>query len=815
MFRTYLKFAARTFWKDKFYTLLNIIGLAIGIAVSIIILLYLQNDLTYDQHHAQHERIYRLVTNMTGPGVEFHSSGAAREVAPLLANDYPEVLAYARFLGMGRTLVNVPAADGTLYNEEDWLRTDSTVFKVFTHSFLEGDPMTALRHKNSVVLTESLARKYFGDQEAVGQTLLLFENQESHTVTGVIQNLPDNSHLKFEALVSDIEPREQARQDGAFNSEVIWNPDAYTYLLFPEDYPAASFLEKITPFFDKYVKPFGDQVGGEFWFYLEPLADVHFHSLQEDDEPKGNPAYLYAFGGIGLFILLLACINYMNMATARSGNRAQEIGMRKVLGSSRRALVFSFLGESMVLSLLALLIALATVAVVLYVTPFNDLVEKELSLNLLNNPWLVGGALLVTLLMGIIAGIYPAFYLPSLSPTTSLKGAFRSSAAGVALRKSLVVAQFTVSIAVVICTLLMQDQIRYVRSQELGFNREHLMLIPVQDTVVRNQLPLIKNELERYPGVISTTAAFNTPGLDIGNAVFRVEVDSGLTMQEFRTLSVGEDYLATMDMTLLAGRDFREGFAGDTDGQSFIINETTARRLGWYVPERPGATLDDALRGKIKFFHGEALGNVIGVVRDFNVSSLHNPIEPTIMIPNPNAGDTFYARLRGEDLPETVAHIRERWATYDPNHPFEYSFLDEDVDELYRADERQSALISVLSGLCLLISLLGVLGLSAFTAEQRTKEIGVRKVLGASVPHIVYLLFKDVMVLVIIASLLAAPIAYWLINRWLQDFAYRTDLNVGLFILAGGAALLIAFLTMSFHSLKTARLNPVVSLRYE
>ena len=816
MFRTYLKFATRTFLKDKFYTMLNIMGLAIGIAVSIIILLYLQNDLTYDRHHAKHEQIYRLVTNMKGEGVEFYSANTAREVGPMLAETYPEVLSFVRFEGMPRTLVNVPGARGSLYNEENWLRADSTVFGVFTYSFLAGDPATALQNKNSVVLTESLARKYFGSEEALGKMLLLNEAKENYTVTGVIKDLPDNSHLKFDALASSIESREQAFQGGAFNSEVIWNPDVYTYLLFPEGYHAADFFDKLPPFHNQYIKPFGDQVSAKLWFYLEPLADVHFHSVQMYDEPQGNYAYIYAFGGIGLFILLLACINYMNMATARSGNRAKEIGMRKVLGSSRRALVLSFLGESILLSFLALLIALSMVALVLYATPFNDLIEKNLSLSLLENPLLLGGAIGVTLLMGIISGLYPAFYLPSLSALQSLKGSFRSSGAGIALRKSLVIVQFTISIAVVICTLLMQDQIRYVRSQELGFNREHLMLIPVQDTLVRNQLPVIKNELEQYGGVLSTTVSYNVPGINVGEGqVFQVEIDSGLTNQAFRTFSVGENYLSTMGITLLAGRDFHEGFAGDTDGQSFIINETAAKRLGWYKPEQKGATLEDALNGKIKFFHGEELGNVIGVVADFNVSSLHNAIEPTIIIPNSNAGGTFYARLKGENLPETMDYIREKWAAYDPNHPFEYSFLDEGFDELYRADERQSALISILSGICLLISLLGVLGLSAFTAEQRTKEIGVRKVLGASVPHIVYLLFKDVMVLVVIASLLAAPIAYWLIERWLQAFAYRVDINVLLFALAGIAALLVAFATTSFHSLKTARLNPVDSLRNE
>ncbi|MGB3778245.1 MAG: FtsX-like permease family protein, partial [Tunicatimonas sp.] len=328
-------------------------------------------------------------------------------------------------------------------------------------------------------------------------------------------------------------------------------------------------------------------------------------------------------------------------------------------------------------------------------------------------------------------------------------------------------------------------------------------------------LPVIRTELERYEGVVSTSSSWNTPGMDIGNSVFRVEVDSALTMQEFQSLAVSENYLATLGIKLLAGRDFREGFAGDTDGQSFIINETAARRLGWYVPEREGAAIDDALNGRMKFFHGEELGRIVGVVQDFNVRSLHNPIEPTIIIPNTNGGDTFVARLRGENLPETIEQIRAQWADYDPNHPFEYEFLDESFAELYRADERQSSLISVLAGICLLISLLGILGLSAFTAEQRTKEIGVRKVLGASVPHIVYLLFKDMMLLVVVASLLAAPIAYFLIDRWLQAFAYRTDINALLFVLAGAAALLVAFVTMSFHSLKTARLNPVESLRYE
>jgi len=816
MFRTYLKFATRTFLKDKFYSALNVIGLALGIAVSIIILLYLQNDLTYDQHHTKHQQIYRLVTNVKGPGVEFHTADAAREVAPMLAEEYPEILAYARFVRMGRTLVNLDEGDNEkMFNEDKWYHADSSVFEVFTHPFIEGNPKTALKEKNSLVLTKSLARKYFGEAEALGKNLLLHESKESYTVTGVIEDLADNSHFKFNALASHIGERQWAMRDGEFNSEVIWNPDAATYLLFPEGYTPEEFFAKLPPFHTKYIQPFGDQVDSELWYYLEPLADVHFHSEQDFDHPQGNIAYVYAFGGIGLFILLLACINYMNMATARSSQRVKEIGIRKVMGSSRNALILSFLGESMLLSILALFLALGIVMIVLYATPFNDLIEKQLSLNLLENPLLLGGTLVLTLFMGIVSGLYPAFYLPSLSATQSLKGAFKASTAGIALRKSLVVFQFTISIAVVICTLLMHDQISYVRNQDLGFNREHLLLISIQDTLVQKQLPYIKNEMEQHTGIINTTVSYSVPGVNVGNQVFNVEVDSQLTTQAFRTFFVGENYLETMNIPLLAGRNFNVGFAGDLDGQSFMINEAAAEELGWYKPDQEGAHLEDALQGRLKFFHGENLGNVIGIVQDFNVSSLHNAIEPTIIIPLSQPSGVFYARLKGENIAETMNFIKSKWSAYDPNHPLEYRFLDESFDELYRADERQSALISILSGICLFISLLGILGLSAFTAEQRTKEIGVRKVLGASVPHIVYLLFKDVMVLIIVASVIAAPIAYLLIDQWLQDFAYRVNINALLFVLASIAALIIAFATMSFHSLKTASINPVLSLRYE
>ncbi len=819
MMKNYFRFAFRTLWKDRFYAVLNIIGLAIGMAVSIIILLYLQSDLTYDRHHKKHEQVYRLVSNFkTQDGsISVNAATSARELAPLLQEDFPEVQAFTRFEGTGTMLVNVPEEGSSQpYNEEHLLRTDSTVFEVFTYPLLAGNPATALRQQNSIVLTKKLAEKYFGEQEALGKTLWIGEQKVPYTVSGVMENLPDNSHLKFDALLSGLKTRDRFNQNGEFNSEAIWNPNVYTYLLFPEGYQPENFFAKLPPFYDKYIKPFGDQVNATLWFYLEPLADIHFYSKQDEDEPQGNIAYVYAFGSIGLAILLLACINYMNMATARSGSRGKEVGMRKVLGSSRKALFFSFLGESLVLTCIALVVALGLVEIVLTATPFNQLIQKNLSLDLLHNPVLLAGTLGITLFMGVVSGLYPALYLPSIHTIQSLKGAFKSSASGRVLRKTLVTLQFTISITVVICTLLMQDQISFMRNKELGFDKEHLMLVLIQDTLVERQLPVISNELQANSNILGTTVSYNVPGINVDNMVLKVELDSAMSNRAFNIVNVGKDYIKTMGIKLLAGRDFPERLTGEENGRDFIINETAAKALGWYQPAQKDAKLEDALDKEMMFFRGEVPGHVIGIVQDFNISSLHNTVEPTVLIPHgETSGTYFYARLKGENLPQTVEYIRKKWAAYDPNHPFEYSFLDQKFNEQYQADERQSTLISILSGICLMISLLGVLGLSAYTAEQRTKEIGVRKVLGAKVSQIIYLLFSDVMYLVLIAAVIATPIAYLLMTYWRQDFAYRTEMNVLLFLLAAIAALLIAFLTMSFHSLKTARRNPVDSLRSE
>ena len=592
---------------------------------------------------------------------------------------------------------------------------------------------------------------------------------------------------------------------GQVKSEAFWNPDVYTYLLMPDNYNPQDFYAKFPALFNKYYKSFGDQVGGKYTPILQSLADIHFHSDLNSDEPVGNISYLYAFTAIGIFIILLACINYMNLSTAKSVKRASEIAMKKALGSGKRALVLSFLGESVFLSFLSLILAVAIVFIVLKATSFNSLIGKDLTPDFLHNPLLLFGSLGVTLGIGILSGLYPAFYLPGVPTLSALKGEFKNRKSSLVLRKVLITAQFTISIFVVVCTFFMQDQINFVRNQDLGFNKENILILPVQDTLVQNQLTSIKNEFLQNPKITAATTSYNVMGMGVGGPVMWAEGETGMKQQAFNMMTVGEDYFKTMNIQLLKGRDFQAGPNADVDN-IFMCNEAAAKLMGWG---------DDPVGKKVKWFHGTTDGQVIAMVKDFNYNSLHNAIEPLLIIKSRKEGGYLYLKVAGDHLPETMSYIKQKWSGYDPNHPFEYFFLDQRFDEQYRADETQYKLLSNLSSICIFISLLGLLGLSAFTAAQRTKEIGIRKVHGATVPHIIYLMYKDIMYLVLIAGVLVIPAAWYIMNQWMGNFAYKTEMNY--FVFGGVAlmALVFAFLTVAFHSLKTARTNPVNSLKHE
>ena len=804
MLLTHLKFSTRIFLKDKFFSTLNILGLALGIAVSIILLLILQNDLTYDQYHVQHKNIYRLGGHLQATGVDFKPARAARELGNILKEEFPEVQEVVRANNWDHTLVKYTSPDGKekAFYEEDIVRTDSTYFKVFTHEFIAGDPNTCLTALNTVVLSESIAKKYFGDEDPLNKSMEI--GGESWKVTGIIKDVPENTHLKFNILLSRLVDREWVMDKGQIKSEAFWNPDVYTYLLFPDNYNTKNFYSKFPIIFNKYFKSFGDQVGGKYTPILEPLADIHFHSTLEADEPHGNIAYLYAFTGIGIFIIILACINYMNLSTAKSVGRASEIAMKKTLGSSKTSLVLSFLGESVFLSAISLLLAIVIVMFVITGTSFNQLIEKNLSIDFLHNKMLLFGSVAIALGIGVISGLYPAFYLPRIPTITALKGAFKNRKSSHTLRKVLITTQFAISIFVVVCTFFMKDQIQYMRNKELGFDKDNIILLPIQDTLVEHQIGAIKNEMLKNPYITKATTSYNVMGLDIGGSVMWAESETGMKQQAFSLMFVGDDYIKTMDMKLTSGRDFKVG--NNVDQDLFIANEAAAKLMGWEK---------DPLGKKVKFFHAEKDGQVIGVVKDFNFKSLHNSVEPMLLVKARSEGGFLHLKVKGENLPETIRYIQDTWTKFDTKHPFEYSFLDQRFNDQYKADEVQYKLLSGLSYICIFISLLGLLGLSAFTATQRTKEIGIRKVHGASIPHIIYLLYKDIMVLVILAAVLVIPVAYYTISQWMGNFAYKTNINYLLFLAVGLMALMFAFFTVAFHSLKTARKNPVDSLKYE
>jgi putative ABC transport system permease protein len=806
MFLHHLKFSTRVFLKDTFFSTLNILGLALGIAVSILLLLILQNDLTYDKHHLNYKRIYRLGGHLQATGVDFKVARSARELGAILQDELPEVEKVVRAINWDHTLVKYQTKNGQekAFYEEDIIKSDSTYFSVFTHEFIAGNPTTCLSNLNSLVVSESIAKKYFGEENPMDKSLLI-EN-ELWKVTGVIKDVPDNTHLKFNIILSRLATsREWVVDKGQVKSEAFWNPDVYTYLLLPENYNTQHFNDNFAAIYNKYFKSFGDQVGGKYTPLLEPLADIHFSSTLSADEPRGNINYLYAFAGIGLFIILLACINYMNLSTAKAVNRAGEIAMKKALGSSRGSLVFSFFIESIFLSLLSLLVAIGLVYFILNATVFNQLIGKNLSLDFQNNWLLLTGSLGIAIGIGIVSGLYPALYLPSVPMLKALKGAFKNQYASLALRKILITTQFAISIFVVVCTLLMKDQISFMRNKELGFAKDNVLILPIQDTLVQKQMASIKNEFLQNPHIASAATSYDVIGMGIGGPVMWAEGENGMKQQSFSMMNVGDDYLKTLDIKLMIGRDFLPGPKVDIE-DAFIVNEAAAKLMGWG---------NNPVGKKVKFFHGEKPGMVIGMVKDFNFQSLHNKVEPLLIVKSRTEGGYLHLKVASKDLANTIDFVKTKWLSLDPNHPFEYFFLDQRFNEQYRADETQQRLLSILSGVCIFISLLGLLGLSAFTATQRTKEIGVRKVHGASTAQIIYLLFKDVIYLIVIAAILITPIAHYTITYWMRNFAYQSTINYLLFLEVGLLALLFSFFTVAFHSLKTANMNPVTSLRSE
>lgn len=801
MWRNYLRIAVRTMRKHKAYAFINISGLAIGLACCFLIFLYVADEFSYDRYHAHADRIVRIAEDLRTESELLHQATSAPAMGPAFVRDFPEVLAMVR-LDQANYLLEYK---GQQFQEDHLFFADSTVFDIFSFDVLRGDPQTALVAPHSIVLTESAAQKYFDPgEDPIGRVLTDVEgDRQTFTVTGVMADVPQNSHFTFDGLIS-MTTRSSARSD--FDDIWFWN-GFYTYLLLPEGYDKADLEAKVPAFIERHIGERSREIGMAYeQLPLIPLTDIHLtsHRIWEI-QPNGNRTYLYIFSAVAVFILLIACVNFMNLATARSAERAKEVGMRKVVGARRIQLAGQFLSESFMMTTLAAVLALGLCW--LLMPTFNNLTEKSLHIGQLLQG--VYALALVGLIasVGMVAGLYPAVVLSGFRPIRVLKGQFRTSAQGAWLRKGLVVFQFGISIVLIVGTAVVIQQLTFLQNQNLGFTQERMLVLNYNyDDRVNQQAEAIKQQYLAHPAITHAGMSTSMPGSANTNMFTRVDVREGVTQAaNLDYYPVGFDFLDTYGIEVIAGRGFSRDFPVDTV-QSLVINEALLAHFGWQTPEE---ALDRA------FHLGRDTYRVIGVIQDFNYKSLHRTVQPLALFIRPEWGQYLALRLETENLQQTMADIEQVWTELVPHRPFDAVFLDDYFNRQYRAEERFATLFRYFAGLAILIACLGLFGLASFTAQQRTKEIGVRKVLGASVWQVLVLLSRDFALLVTVAFMLAVPVAYIAMNQWLTSFAYRMDLDVWVFVVAGVLAFLIAGLTVSYQAIKAAVANPVQSLRYE
>lgn len=797
MFKNLLTIALRNIIKEKTYSAINILGLTIGITCSMFLFLYILDELSYDRYHKNADNVYRIVSNIKEPDNAFTWAVAQIPLAEELRDNYPEVTNAVRFFGTPRTLYK--NGDKQFY-EEDFFLADSTVFDMFTYEFVKGDPATALDMPFSLVLTESLAKKYFGEADPVGQSIQNQQNEE-FKITGVLKNVPHNSHFRFDALISrNTRPQNQGGWGGF---------GVFTYIQFPADYNLDKMYVSLDTIVKQRVNPIFEQYGISIKYELQRITDIHLYSkIQDEAEAGGDISYIYIFGAVAIFMLVIASINYMNLATARSANRAKEVGIRKVMGSQRAQLVYQFITESVVIALIALLLSVILIYALLPV--FNSLSSKEIPFSYILQTPVVLSLLGIVLFTGVVGGSYPAFYLSGFNPVNVLKGKLSAKGGSVFFRKSLVVVQFAISIFMLISTLIVFDQLEFLRSKDLGFNKEQVIRIELSGLELRQKGKVLVDKLRQNSAVETVGMADAAPGEGIGKLLIQVEDNEGkLSEKGVDLFSADFDFVKTMGMTIVQGRDFSRDVISDTT-YAVLVNEAMVKRMSWDNPI-----------GK-KFVFGGGPNNppiekrVVGIVKDYHQNSLYDVIEPLMIILDDEQNYVF-VRIKEGDVKQSIASLESTWKEVNPNHPFEYNFLDQDFDSQYRADEKRSQIFTAFSGLTIAIACLGLLGLAAFTTEQRTKEIGVRKVIGASVQSLVILVSKEFFILVGLGMVLAFPAAWYFTSSWLQNFAYRIDVEGEwpTFIVSSLLAFSITIATVGYHVLRAAIANPVNSLRDE
>ncbi|KAB2813730.1 FtsX-like permease family protein [Phaeocystidibacter luteus] len=803
MFNTSWRFFIRAILQHRTYTLLNVLGLAIGLAVTLLVVLFLRSELTYDKHNPDHDRIYRLTSLLYLENKVDHFAPTSVGLAPLLQEETDAIQDYVRIGSAGENIL-LKSGRQSFY-EDGIFYSDTTYFDLFPAEFILGSKETAFDKERSMVLTKSLATTIFGDENPIGKTLRT--NNSRFTVSAVIADLPENSHIKFKALLPAF-PETFSREELI---QSLWVASMYTYVRLKPDRDIREVKEAFNVLHDKYMVSLARAINTDYDIKPEALAEIHYNSTAEYDLPRGKDEYLMVFSGIGLLILALAMINYMNLATARASGRAKEIGVRKVLGSTRRDLVWQLLIESVSLTLIALFLSVILVEIIIQVPYFQDLIQKELSLDLLAEPWLIYFGILTTLIVGVLSGLYPALYLSKIPAASALKGSFKAGSKSKRLRKFLVGIQFTISVSVVVLALLMTGQMQYMSDRYLGFNKEDLVIVPIQDTALQSEIPQMLEDLREKPHVLAASYAQASPGGRVGRMVMSeiTQHDEEAQREAVDYLKVGDGYFETMEIGFVKGGTFQPERHIDTM-ETVIVNERLVEFYGWDEPIGQRLVWGVSETGR-----PSQMAEVVGVIRDYNIMSLHNEIKPMVIFNENDGHGLLHIRVDSERLKTALAEIEAVWNSNDVDRDFEFSFLDKTLAELYRDDRRQTRLITTFTLITILISSLGLLGLTSYTAQQRYKEIGVRKVLGATVQQIVSLLFRDIAALVAIAVVISVPLSYLAYHNWVKNFAFLAPMHWYLFFVTGIFAVIISYAIVSLHSLKAARTNPVKSLKYE
>ncbi len=808
MLKNYLTIAFRNLRRHKGYAFLNISGLALGIACCLLILLYVQDERAYDRFYEQADQIYRVAIQEVTPTSDALYPMTPYPLAATLVQDYPEVV-HATRVGQRRAFAVV--YEDQSFNETRIHRADSNFFEIFALPFVAGDPKTALKEPSSVVITASIAKKYFGEDDPMGKVLDVKDGITSSTpftVTGVVEDLPAQTHFHFDLLTTFFRAGRPRR-----NPQSWFGYGVYTYLLLDQQQPPEALEAKFPEMLQRYGGPQFEEdrgislddhlaAGNAYHYFMQPLPEIHLRSnMGWEIEPNGNITYVYLFTAIAFFILLIACVNYMNLATARSAGRAREIGVRKVMGSHRRQLIAQILIESVLMTGLAFVAALVLVEAVK--PAFNAFTGKALEVGYFSTGIVVPALLGSVLVIGILAGSYPAFFLSAFRPVVVLKGAGSAGPSRTGLRNGLVVFQFVISIALLVGTFVIQGQMDFMLNKKLGFDKEHVVVIE-KAWALGDQSNVFKQEVLKHTSVVSVAMADAVPGNLIAELFMAPDTAARSVQHNVLVMEADHDYVQTLGLEMAQGRPFDVAMV--TDSMAVVVNEALVEVMG---------LKGNPIGQHIRFASDETAYPIIGVIKDFHFKSLHDQIEPYAVFIEDDVTARSAIRIRSDDVPGTLAYLEETWEAFVPDRPFVYSFLEQDLAALYRAEEQTRTIFGGFSLLAIVIACLGLFGLSAFIAEQRTKEIGVRKVLGATMGGIVLLLSKDFLKLVGLAFVVAAPVAYLVMDRWLQGFAYHVEISWQMFLIAGLTALVIAMLTVSYQSIRAARVNPVEALRYE